>query len=484
MAKKEKYDVLLPDISIEAIDFKSLQSEVLDYWHALVKTEKAFEQTKGEGVVVFVLDTTYKTDHPDLVGNILHEYAASFIDGPGDEDTHGHGIHCLGLVGAVDNSIGVVGAAPNVKLVPVRVLNNSGGGSWTSVANGIRYAADINLGKYNDYKRVISMSLGGSQGSDTLKAAMQYAVDKGCYPVVAAGNSGYGGRDTVNYPGAYDDLAITVSSISKGWQPSAFSSGGKAVDVASFGETVYSTYKNNTYARLSGTSMATPIVAGLIALILSKHKEYKPTLKQLELYLKLYARDLITEGEDDQTGAGAIVIDKYMENAPDGDTPDNPDEPDQPDEPDCPDCPPDEPTQPVKPKRTLNLIFEKDFTMVWGPQMQPGQKTHDYIFQLVERAAFASSTRNVITVRSIKLDVESTSMFDFEYDKYLEFMVNFFANRGIVLSEGSDSHDAAKYTLHFLSMFLKRAGMESYIKSATFVDEAGRILEWPDGYQF
>lgn len=468
MAKKTEYDVFLPDIEIEAIDFKSLQSEVLDYWHGLVKTEKAFEHTKGEGVVVFVLDTTYKTDHPDLVGNILHEYAASFIDGPGDEDTHGHGIHCLGLVGAVDNSIGVVGAAPNVKLVPVRVLNNRGSGSWTSVANGVRYAAEVDLGKYNDYKRVISMSLGGSQGNDTLRDAMQYAVDKGCYPVVAAGNSGYNGSDTVNYPGAYDDLAITVSSISKGWQPSGFSSGGKAVDVASFGESIYSTYKNNSYARLSGTSMATPIVAGLVALILSKHSDYTPTLKQLELYLKLYARDLITEGEDDQTGAGAVVIDKYMENAPDDDLPDNPDDP-------------NEPSDPVKPKRTFNMIFEGDFTMAWGNQLSSTQD--DFLFQLVKRSTSVLNKKQLF-VKSLKFELESTTTYEVEYDKYLEFLVDFFRNRGLILSAGSDVHDAAKYTLHFLSMFLKRNGMESYIKEARFVDDTGRIIDWPIGYQF
>jgi subtilisin family serine protease len=472
MAKKGKYEVVLPPIDIEQIDFKTLQSEVLDYWHGLVKTESAFKETKGEGVVVFVLDTTYKTDHADLKDNLLLQYAASFIDGPGDDDTHGHGIHCLGLVGGVDNEIGIVGAAPKVKLVPVRVLNNSGGGTWTSVANGVRYAVDVDLGPYNDYKRVISMSLGGSQGNETLRSAMQYAKDNGVYSVVAAGNSGYGGRDTVNYPGAYDDLAITVSSISKGWQPSSFSSGGKAVDVASFGERIYSTYKNGTYARLSGTSMATPIVAGLVALILSKYKEYKPSLSQLESYLKLYARDLITEGEDDQTGAGAIVIDKYMQNSPDSDTPDNPDNP-------------DEPTEPVKPKRTLNLAFNEDFTMVWGPNFSPGSVAIEAGAYVIQRKAFANTTqRNVITVKEIKLDVESTKMFDTEYDVYLEFMVNFFRNRGLVLSNGSDSVDAAKYTLHFLSMFLKRAGMQSFIKSAVFVDEAGRVLDWPDGYQF
>ena len=362
-------------------------------------------------------------------------------------------------------------------MIPVRVLNNRGSGTWTSVSNGLRYAADVDLGKYNNYTRVISMSLGGPRGSQVLKDAMQYVKDKGCYTIVAAGNTGYSGNDSVNYPGAYDDLAITVSSISKGWQPSRFSSGGPAVDVASFGESIYSTYKNNGYARLSGTSMATPIVASLVTLIFSKFKEYKPSLGQLQSYLKLYARDLITEGEDSQTGAGAVVIDTYFKNSP---TTDNPDEPDTPDD------EPEEPTEPVKPERVLNLRFREDFDIVWGPQIFPsGQQVIEHGVSLVKRKDFAtSSTRKVLKIKEIKIDVTSTRTFANENDTYLDFMVNFFAGRGLVLSQSDDAHDAAKWTLHFLSMFLKRAKMASFIKSAVFVDEAGRIIDWPDGYQF
>lgn len=473
MSKKVDYEVGLPPYTVEEIDFKTLQAQTFDYWHALSKTAEAFKDTKGEGVVVFVLDTTFKTSHPDLQENLLPEFAKSFINGPGDEDTQGHGIHCLGLVGAADNTIGVVGAAPKVKLIPVRVLNNAGQGSWQSVANGIRYAADVDLGKYNAYPRIISMSLGGSGGSEVLRSAMAHAVQKGCYPICAAGNSGYNGGDTINYPGAYDEFTITVGSISKSFQPSSFSSAGKALDVVSFGESILSTYKNNTYARLTGTSMATPIVAGLAALILSKYSNVKMSLAQLEAYLKMYAKDLGEPGEDVRTGAGAVIIDEYFKNAPNFDDPvdEDPNDDDPVDE----DPKDDEPVF-VKPERKLEFIFTEDFSIVWGTSIAP-RNVEDVNVSLIGHSQTAHlSKRKTLFVKELKLSVTSTQMADKHYDELFAALSNFFANRGLVLFTDSDFRDAAFWTVHFLNLIFKKAGIQFEYDYGVFKDEAGRTV--------
>lgn len=479
MTKKSKYDVWLPPITIEEIDVNTLQDQVVDYWHGLVQTADAFKYTRGEGVVVFVLDTTYKTAHPDLNANILHEYAKSFTDDTTEEDTHGHGIHCMGIVGAVDNSIGVIGAAPNVKLIPVRVLNNQGSGAWEWIVNGIRYACDVNLGQYQNYKRIISMSLGGSSGSSLMENALKYAQDKGVYVLAAAGNSGFdGNKDTVNYPGAYDELCITIASISKLWKPSYFSSGGKAVDLAAFGESIYSTYKNNGYASLSGTSMATPMAAGLLALILSKYSDITITRDQLETYLKKYAKDLEAAGEDDRTGAGAPIMPSYMVNSPDG-------KPDDPDQPDDPGDDPDEPQDPIKPERILTFPIQEDLKVIWSIN-KPNQdeKNGDDLMSLgvADLKDINANANNKVKILEMEVSFSSTSLAEKEYDLLLKETLLFFSRRGFILAKNSDLHDVAYWVVFFYKLLVgKKLGKTLSVPMIVLQDAQGRKIRLLNG---
>lgn len=468
MSKKREYDAWLPPITIEEIDVNTLQDQTVDYWHGLVNTEEAFKHTKGEGVVVFVLDTTFKTAHPDLNDNILHEYAKSFTDDTTDEDLHGHGIHCLGIIGAIDNQIGVIGAAPNVKLVPVRVLNNQGSGSWNWIINGIRYACDVNLGQYQNYKRIISMSLGGPSGSTEIENALKYARDKGVYVVAAAGNEGFdGSKDTVSYPGAYDNLCITVASVSRLWKPSYFSSGGKAVDVAAFGESIYSTYKNNGYARLSGTSMATPMTAGLLALILSTYLDITLTRDQLEVYLKKYAKDLEQAGEDDRTGAGVPIMPPYLENKPDG-TPNDPG--------DDPGDIPDNPADPVKPERMLYFNFQENLKISWSPNSTEKKKQEDNtMFGLTAIENVNASATNKVKILDLKVSLLSTQMAEKEYDVLLKETLYFFSRSGFILTPTSDLKDVAYWAMLFYKMIVgRKIEKEFNIDSVLVQDAQGR----------
>jgi len=474
MAKKDKYDVWLPPITVEKVDINTLQDQVVDYWHGLIQTQEGFSHTKGEGVVVFVLDTTFKTSHPDLNINILHEFAKSFTDETNEDDPQGHGIHCLGIIGAADNSIGVVGAAPNVKLVPVRVLNAQGQGTWEWIVNGIRYACDVDLGKYQGYKRIISMSLGGSSGSSLIESALKHAKEKNVYVVAAAGNSGFdGSRDTVNYPGAYDQYCITVASVSKLWKPSIFSSGGKAIDVSAFGESIYSTYKNNGYAKLSGTSMATPMVSGLLALILSKYADITITKDTLEAYLKAHAKDLEEAGEDDKTGAGVPIIPPYMSNKPDG-TPNNPDDPDDPDT-------PDDPVPPVKPERPLSFIFRENLKISWSPTSKSNNNDIENLLMYgvaPVKEITAAAKHNKVKILEMEISLNSTEMADVEYDLFLKETLSFFSKSGFFLNPNSDLNDVAYWATFFYKMVLKEKTGKTFDVQAMLVQDAqGRKIK-------
>ncbi|KPC73751.1 thermitase, partial [Thermoactinomyces vulgaris] len=173
------------------------------------------------------------------------------------QDGNGHGTHCAGIAAAVtNNSTGIAGTAPKASILAVRVLNNSGSGTWTAVANGITYAADQGAD-------VISLSLGGTVGNSGLQQAVDYAWSKGSVVVAAAGNAG---TTAPNYP-AYYSNAIAVASTDQNDNKSSFSTYGSWVDVAAPGSSIYSTYPTSTYSSLSGTSMATPHVAGVAGLL-------------------------------------------------------------------------------------------------------------------------------------------------------------------------------------------------------------------------
>jgi thermitase len=225
-----------------------------------VQAPQAWDVTRSSSsTVIAIVDTGVQTNHPDLQGKIVQGY--DFVDNDSNpQDGNGHGTHCAGIAAAVtNNGRGIAGMAPNASIMPVRVLDNSGSGTMAAVANGIAYAAQNGAD-------VISLSLGGTSGSSALQSAVQQAWNSGAVVVAAAGNSS---SSTPNYP-AYYSQAIAVASTDSNDSLSYFSNYGSWVDVAAPGSNIYSTYINSSYATLSGTSMATPHVAGLAALLASQ----------------------------------------------------------------------------------------------------------------------------------------------------------------------------------------------------------------------
>lgn len=258
----------------------------------LIKAPEVWAQGyTGQGMVVAVVDTGVDYTHPDLDANIWtnsRETAGDGIDNDGNgfiDDIRGwdfinndnnpidddnHGTHVAGTIAAENNGVGNTGVAYNAKIMPVKVLGPNGGSS-SAVAAGIRYAA-------NSGAKVINLSLGGGSASSAITEAVRYAVGtKGATVVIASGNEG---SSRPSFPASLSNtLGISVGAVDRTSRVASFSNraGQQPVDyVVAPGVGVLSTTPNNTYSSYSGTSMATPHVAGVVALMLSANPSLNP----------------------------------------------------------------------------------------------------------------------------------------------------------------------------------------------------------------
>lgn len=225
-----------------------------------VNAPSAHAITKGAGVLVCVVDTGIQKNHPDLPVGITGEnfvQKGATVDPNAWGDDNSHGTHVSGTIAALDNSIGVIGVAPQANLRAAKVLNSRGSGYTSWVADGI-------LSCVANGADVINMSLGSSGDSSVLHDAVIAANNAGLIVVAAAGNE----SGAVSYPGAYTE-AKAISAINSSDQFASFSNFGPQVDFAAPGVSVLSTTKGSCYATYSGTSMATPHAAGVFALAVS-----------------------------------------------------------------------------------------------------------------------------------------------------------------------------------------------------------------------
>lgn len=240
----------------------------------------------GYGVDIYILDTGVDMDHPDLpVANWTDCTRQPCVENSGD-DKNGHGTHVAGSAAAAVNGSGVIGVAPLATLHSVKVLGNSGIGFRDDIIAGINWVVAEQSGK----TAVINMSIGGGMGEtgscslnnstggstysdsgaiDTYHQAICAAAGAGVIVVVAAGNEG---QNTANVaPAGYDDAVITVSAVNSNLDWPSWSNFGTAVDIAAPGVSILSTKKGGGTTTMSGTSMASPHVAGAVALWLEKN---------------------------------------------------------------------------------------------------------------------------------------------------------------------------------------------------------------------
>ncbi len=287
----------------------------LQYGPQIVSAEGAWDITTGDAsVVLAVADTGYNYNHEDLVGalwvnddpiNAVDDDGNGFIDDVNGWDFYNndnnmldqnqHGSHVSGIAAArTDNGVGIAGMA-QVSVMPLQVFSSGGSGTWDAIANAIFYATD------ND-AHVLNYSGGGNGGSALLQQAVDYAYANNFTVVAAAGNFG---SSTPFYPAAYDSV-IAVSGTDRFDNRYTSSNFGNWIDVAAPAVNVYSLSccGSNAYTTLTGTSMASPHVAGLVALMMSIDPTLTPT--QVRDLLRENAVDLGTPGFDQYFGYGRI----------------------------------------------------------------------------------------------------------------------------------------------------------------------------------
>jgi subtilisin family serine protease len=264
----------------------------------LIGMPSAWSMTTGsEDVVVAILDTGYEMTHEDLESVPLTSRRNIRTGTKNVTDGYGHGTHVAGTIAAAtNNGLGVASMAPGVTLMPVKVLDSNGQGYWSDFLDGVDWAvahgADI-----------INMSLGSYLNATQIakwQPTFTAAWEAGTMVIAAAGNND---NSTPFYPASFANV-LSVSATTNADVRASFSSFGANVDVSAPGNFIASTYRNNKYYAMSGTSMATPHVAGLAALIRSLHPEFTPA--EVETAIKATALDLGNAGWDKYFGHGRI----------------------------------------------------------------------------------------------------------------------------------------------------------------------------------
>ncbi|MFD1831524.1 type VII secretion-associated serine protease mycosin [Streptomyces desertarenae] len=277
-----------------------------------VGARDAWNTTKGEGITVAVLDTGVDADHPDLRGRVLEgRDLIGFGAGPGDRHWARHGTAMAGIIAGRGHGpgdrLGVLGVAPEARILPVRVLLEDGdpqrkkareerGGA---LAEGIRWAADNGAD-------VINLSLGDDSASahpdPAEDAAVRYALRKGAVVVASAGNGGEDG-DRVSYPAAYPGV-IAVAAVDRDGDRAPFSTRRWYATVSAPGDDVVITYPDREYYEGWGTSAAAAFVSGCAALVRSAHPDLSPA--QVKELIAQTARNTPPGGRSDELGTGIV----------------------------------------------------------------------------------------------------------------------------------------------------------------------------------
>lgn len=287
-----------PDTDVYAID-----AELDNAWGVKrIGAGTVHSYNKGTGIKVAIIDTGIDWNHPDLNANYKGGY--DFVNSDNDPmDDNGHGTHVAGIVAAEDDGSGVVGVAPEVALYALKILGADGGGSYSDVIAALEWAVDNGIQVTNN-----SYGSSGDPG-ETVKAAFDNAYTAGVLHIAAAGNSGNppGIGDKVIYPARWASV-IAVAATDQSDSRARWSSTGPAVELAAPGVYVYSTYWDDTYATVSGTSMASPHVAGTAALVMVAYPGW--TNVQVRSQLQNTADDLGAAGKDNLYGYGLVDADQ------------------------------------------------------------------------------------------------------------------------------------------------------------------------------
>ncbi len=278
----------------------SAGDEIIDYGVKMVGAPLEWRETMGEGIKVGIIDTGVDTDHVELKNRIRD--GANFYGKNTDDfdDDNGHGTHICGIVAAERNGIGVVGVAPKADLYVTKAFGKDGKTTYSAIEKSMNWLMEKDVD-------VINMSFSSSTAMPRYKALISKAYNKGISLICAAGNEGELGENTIGYPAKFSET-VAVSAVDINKNIADFSSRGKAAEISAAGIDIYSTYLNDGYATLSGTSMATPIITGAVAILLSKgYLRYgrRLTPDEIRLLLNIYTERIQNSfGRDKSYGYG------------------------------------------------------------------------------------------------------------------------------------------------------------------------------------
>lgn len=427
-ADEKQPDCFLPPFTVEPVTFIA-SGQVADFYHSQLKVPYAWAKTRGANVALFGLDTG-QPNHPDLP-TAGYQFAGNATPEP-IIDGHSHGSMVGGMMCAIDNDFGTVGVAPDGLYIPLKGMRNNGSGYSNEIAAMIRYAADVNLGPYNNYIRVLNMSFGSSSPIPEIEQALNYAESKGVILVASAGNNGCTdpNGNTMGWPARYKNV-ISIGSIDKQDISSWFSSCGADLIATGYGQQVYLPNNQNGYVITNGTSFSGPQVAAMIALYASAHIDKfiaaGPNRNKLAMEaVKKYATDIGAAGKDNKTGYGKVL----------GTIVDSP----------VPGLPGDPPPNPVGPVRTIGVsTSDLQFTMYWRPNNSANLTQSKIVIELTD---YKTTDRGWLPASMLR-----------------SALTSFWTNRAFILLDNDDEWEALYWARHFTELILKPMGYDIRIQS-------------------
>jgi thermitase len=428
-----------PDFIAEAIEAPNDRYFTNQWGMTKIQAPQAWDITAGDpSIKIAILDTGVDQDHEDLASKIVDN--KNFTTSSTVDDRYGHGTHVAGIAAAAtNNGVGVAGVGYNCTIMNGKVLGDTGSGYYSWIASGIIWAADSGA-------KVISMSLGGTSGSSTLESAVNYAWSKGVVVVAAAGNNG---NTTPVYP-AYYANCIAVAATDSSDTKADFSTYGSWVDVAAPGVEIFSTLPNHTnrigilnYGSLSGTSMATPHVAGLAGLVWAT--SYGTTNTNV--------RSRIESTADPITGTGTYWqygrINAYKAVAP-----------------------PDTTTPAQVTGLTVTTVSSSQLDLSWNANTEPDLKNYRVYRSTVSGGPYTLVASPAVNSYSDTGLAAATTYY------YVVSAVDTSGNEGLKSAESSGTtSEASKMHVASITMALKKVGNYTYaLATVTIVDAAGKAV--------
>lgn len=427
---KQQYDVVLDPIEqtpTAPSAYQLAEGNWANAWTGATDWGERITSAAKREVIIYVLDTAPSLDHPFLSDVAWNSAGRSFTGEETIVDGDGHGHHVAGCIGAIgDIPLGVGESLVNagkLRIVPVEVLNDGGAGLYSWIQAGVEYSVSHFKSRPGSFG-IITMSLGGGGSSPALDAALGNAKAAGMLLFAAAGNTG---NDGIQYPGN-SEHTLPIGSIDASGRKSRFSTTGDGLFMGSPGRDIVSTFIDGQLARLSGTSMATPIQAAIAAVVASVHSSLDA--EGVEAMMVQYARDIDPTGYDTGTGHGYNHFRELME----VDTPD----------------PDPYPVRGEKAKHSVKILLPGPYTI----QYQSGEG----LFR-------------PITLTDLELRVKTR-----EYSENLGAIVEplvreFFVDRAMSLTDKADALVAGHWAGRFMEIGITEINL--IFDSATITDEFG-----------